>query len=885
MPNPEVRRGFLLHLAAEGMIPVLGGCAGALAGGPEVGLAGVAVGQVVEKAINFFGARIVQRWCQWFRDQPPEARQAALAELAALTPEEARQEAAAALDRLAPDASPEDRSVALEYLSIIPGALDRALPRTPGGQRSLPPTATFDEPQLMLQLLPADLPPYPVPSDLPGTPYRLQQLLGSGGFGAVYRATTHTLQHLPLAIKFCLDPALAAALHRERSNLERLMKAGGEGWSTRIVRLYGYDLEHRTPFLVYEFVPGGDLTHYLARRVAQLGRPLNAGEVLGLVTQVCEALAFAHTHGLVHRDLKPTNVLVAGDTLKLADFGLGSLAAARAAQVSRIGSTTIDFLTAADQASLFRGAGTPLYMAPEQKRGAAPDPRHDLYSLGVMWFQLLAGDVSRELHPGWAKELAARFIVPKSHLALLERCVGWLDERPKDAAELLPLLRGLQAGRAAPPPTILAEAPRTETPPSVVPAGESGRMRQALMQSLVKRVEGGHRLLEVLERKKYRPLVGTVVLGILLVTMLLSAFGAAWHTVGLAVPLIGGLAVLLWHLHQSQVKAVQQQIQQAMRTLGEEFPDAVQSWGGAPALRNPDTVREIVRSLPPLARPAAVKAAPPGPVPRDERQRHEQLAEGLRQLAQDHADLGQFAQPKRLPLPLALALSLLLAGLPLGLAAAFSYYRYFGPWEHSREFYDHLANPLDAADYTMQTRKHLAVTVALGLGTLLLVTAAGTWRLSRRPLFRGRTALAVAGSLLLLGMPAGAGAGGVWYAYFHPFYVGSPPPYNASALHDYRGNSIPLVEYYALDKKAQAEAVAVGVAVCALLTALSAGLYLRGYRRRHAEAGRRLAGHVHELAAAFPVTVETWGGAKVLENREAVQHLLRTRDWRDDRQA
>jgi hypothetical protein len=330
------------------------------------------------------------------------------------------------------------------------------------------------------------------------------------------------------------------------------------------------------------------------------------------------------------------------------------------------------------------------------------------------------------------------------------------------------------------------------------------------------------------------------------------------------------------------VKGVQQQIQQAMHTLSEEFPDAVQSWGGGPALRNPDTVREIVRSLPPLVRPAA-RAAPAGPVPREEHERREQLAEGLRQVAQDHADLGRFAEPKRLPLPLALALSLFLVALPLGLAVAFSYYRFFSPWEQSFEHYDYRGNPLDAADDAVQTRTYLATAVALGLVTVLLVTAVGTWRLSRRPLFRGRTALAVAGSLFLLGMPAGAAAGGVWYAYFHPFYVGSSYPYNATALHDYRGNSVSLVEYHALDKKTQAEAVAVGVAVCFLLTALSAGLYLHGHRRRYAEAGRRLAGHVHELAAAFPATVETWGGTRVLENREAVQNILRTRDWRNDR--
>jgi hypothetical protein len=371
-------------------------------------------------------------------------------------------------------------------------------------------------------------------------------------------------------------------------------------------------------------------------------------------------------------------------------------------------------------------------------------------------------------------------------------------------------------------------------------------MRQALMQSLVKRIEEGHRLLELLERKKSRPLVGTVVLGVVLVAGLLSFFGAAWHTVAMAVPLIGGLAVLLWHLHQSQVKAVQQQAQQAMRTLGEEFPDAVQSWGGGPALRNPDTVREIVRSLGPPVRPAVAKADPPSLVPQDEQERREHLADGLSQVAQGHADLARFGQRKSLPLPLALALSLFLLGLPLGAAAAVSYYRHFGPWENDRSYYDHLGNPLSEADSAVQTR------------------------------------LAVAASLLLLGMPAGAGAGGLWFVFFHPFFVGYNPNalpefrYNPDAIYDYRGNNIGLSDYYALTRKTEAEAIAVGVAVCALLTALSAGLYLRGYGRRHAEARRRLAAHVHELAAAFPVTVENWGGAKALENRETVQGLLRT---------
>src|SRR5262249_30252994 len=102
----RVKRGVLLGLAAEGVVPVLGGCAGALAGGPEGGLVGVAVGQAVEKVINFFGARIVHVWGAWFRAQPPPVQEQALAELAAMSPEEARREATAAVERLAPDASP-----------------------------------------------------------------------------------------------------------------------------------------------------------------------------------------------------------------------------------------------------------------------------------------------------------------------------------------------------------------------------------------------------------------------------------------------------------------------------------------------------------------------------------------------------------------------------------------------------------------------------------------------------------------------------------------------------------------------------------------------------------------------------------------------------------
>src|SRR5690348_5454751 len=146
-PESPKRRNLLLYLAAEGVVPVLAGCAGALAGGPIAGVAGVAVGHAVEKAINLFGRGIVERWQRWFAKNPEEAP-AAVAELAALPPAEAHKEARSIVLELAPDADTPDIELAVEFLSAIPKAVDRALIPNPTGEgRSLPPTVTFDDPR------------------------------------------------------------------------------------------------------------------------------------------------------------------------------------------------------------------------------------------------------------------------------------------------------------------------------------------------------------------------------------------------------------------------------------------------------------------------------------------------------------------------------------------------------------------------------------------------------------------------------------------------------------------------------------------------------------------------------------------------------------------
>jgi hypothetical protein len=874
MVNDEPRRGILLQLAAEGLVPVLGGCAGVLAGGPEAGLAAVAVGQAVEKAINFFGGRIVERWCAWFKGQPPEARATAIADLAALSPEQAREEAGAALKRLAPDARPEDLSLALEYLTAIPRTFDRALVRDPAtGACALPPTVSLDEPQLLLQMLPTDVPPYPVPSELPGTPYLLEDLLGSGGFGAVYRATTRSLQHLPLAIKFCLDPSLTAALHRERSNLERLMKVGGAGWSSRIVRLYGYDLEHRTPYLVYEYVAGGDLTHHLDRLRQRQGRELNAEEVLGLMVQVTEGLAFAHRHGLVHRDLKPANVLVDGETLKLADFGLGGVTAARAAQVSRIGATTVDFLTVAERASLFRGAGTPLYMSPEQRRGAPPDPRQDLYSLGVMWFQLLAGDVTRELHPGWAKELAVKHGVPQAHLDLIGRCVGWIEERPRDAGELLPLVQALRGG-------VPAAIPVAKVAPEVAPPEPPGGLRQSLMVSLVEQLDRGHRETAHLERNRKVPVVGTVALGLPMVLLILG-FSGTWASLGVCVPLVGGLAALLFAPYEHRRKEAKKQIEASVKGLTEEFPEAVRQWGGRAVLRSPATVTEIARGLgievrapdvPALQPSPTVGRAPTPPVPVPPEQRGD-LLEKLRPLAEAHAEVAACGERRTLPLWGALVLSFLLLGAPAGASTGGLYEEYFSPiHDYSYPgYFDHRGNDITDVEYDLARQRVTATAALLGVVAAVVLTGLGTWVLTWWRTYRRLLVLAVLGSAVALGAPAAAGAYALYQGFFGPvrYYNKGPNPY-----YDYHGNPLSWVDF-TVNQRANVVrgALVAGGTGLALVVVVTAFLvWRRG--RLHARARQAVLDQTQEVLTAFPAVVQAWGGAARLHDPAFVRQTL-----------
>ncbi len=209
--------------------------------------------------------------------------------------------------------------------------------------------------------------------------YEVQILIGQGGMGAVYRARHRHLDRL-VAIKVLRPAGLAnaaeAAAFAERFEREARVLAKLD--HPHIVRIYDFGRsEGPEPFfyLVLEYVEGASL-----RDLLRDGR-LTAKEALEFVPQLCDALQTAHDIGVVHRDVKPENILVDGaGRVRIADFGLAKL---RDGEPAALG------LTRTDQVF-----GTPHYMAPEQLRASgAVDHRSDLYSLGVVLYEMLTGEL------------------------------------------------------------------------------------------------------------------------------------------------------------------------------------------------------------------------------------------------------------------------------------------------------------------------------------------------------------------------------------------------------------------------------------------------------------------------------------------------------------
>jgi len=205
-------------------------------------------------------------------------------------------------------------------------------------------------------------------------PYRVEELLGEGGMGAVYRARDTRLGR-PVALKtirsdLALRPDARARLEREARAVAQISHPG-------IATLLDFGESDGQLYLVFELLEGRSL-----RKLAD-ERRLSVTEVVDMGIRVADALAAAHGRGVIHRDVKPDNLMVTSRLdVKILDFGLAKLdRSASGADSSDDGFQTREGVI----------VGTPRYMAPEQLEGREVDGRTDLFALGVVLFELLAG--------------------------------------------------------------------------------------------------------------------------------------------------------------------------------------------------------------------------------------------------------------------------------------------------------------------------------------------------------------------------------------------------------------------------------------------------------------------------------------------------------------
>jgi serine/threonine protein kinase len=198
--------------------------------------------------------------------------------------------------------------------------------------------------------------------------YRLIEPISSGGMATIYKAYQPGLDRV-VAIKVLPEFLLSQAGFLERFKIEAQAIAKLD--HPHILPVYDYGEAERTPYLVMKYVPGGTLKDLMARG------PIEPRQAAPLLRQMAEALQHAHDQGIIHRDVKPSNVLMQdGRWVQLMDFGLAKLM------------TSTSNITASGT-----GVGTPDYMSPEQAQGTPVDQRTDIYSLGVVLYQMLTGDV------------------------------------------------------------------------------------------------------------------------------------------------------------------------------------------------------------------------------------------------------------------------------------------------------------------------------------------------------------------------------------------------------------------------------------------------------------------------------------------------------------
>ena len=286
-----------------------------------------------------------------------------------------------------------------------------------------------------------------------GSAYTLERELGGGGMSRVFVAEETALRR-KVVVKV-LPPELTAGVNVERFNREILLAAKLQ--HPHIVPVLTAGETNGLPYYTMPLVEGESLRARLAR-----GGALGITEVVGILRDVSRALAYAHERGIVHRDIKPDNVLITGGSATVTDFGI-----AKAISASRTAGT------GATLTQVGTSIGTPTYMSPEQAAGDPDaDHRSDIYSFGCMAYELLAGQppftdkTPRKLlaaHMGEKPKAVTDFRpdVPSALADLVMRCLAKeADDRPQHASDLVHVLETVtSSGSGQAMPSVLLGGP------------------------------------------------------------------------------------------------------------------------------------------------------------------------------------------------------------------------------------------------------------------------------------------------------------------------------------------------------------------------------------------------------------------------------------------
>jgi serine/threonine protein kinase len=550
-------------------------------------------------------------WDEYQRDQHQDALRTELEALAQASPAETRSAVDQVVEENARGEPATVREAMASFLTEVPAAIRRSLRRP-----SSPLGTTFaagetlrgaDDlvrflPRCFARFKPGDRP-------LPGVDLVLEELIGVGGFGEVWKARNPNMRNQPpVALKFCLDTAASSALRNEAGVLDRVMKHGRHPGIVPLLQTY---LSAEPPFLQYEYVEGGDLSGLIQEMHAR-GRA-KADVANRLVLRLAEIVGFAHRASppIVHGDLKPANILVRRNAggkvaLRITDFGIGGLAAALSVEQQPHSHGRQELLTQS-----VRGAYTPLYASPQQRErrpGEAVDPRDDIHALGVIWFQLLTGDLQMTSIPTDWREQATERGLSNELIDLLGQCFSPKPEkRPANAAVLAEQLR---AALAAASPNVedgfvvleLIEEPAATVPAPPEPVARTKRPTQV----------GGTRRPSSLVTN--RPRARTLAQGETTKTA-----GSAWNAVGnlglaagalvliVSLALVAGL-VLIWsftrgsgHLNSPPEVAQAKDAQMSGPPGGKTVANPLAPAGNAPAPQAPQpaqlTPAELAKKL------------------------------------------------------------------------------------------------------------------------------------------------------------------------------------------------------------------------------------------------------------------------------------------------